>query len=127
MPQIRIHISKAVTDENKRNMVRAIREAIPAALHIDANIGQVMLYETDYRACHESRSQDFVFVEVTMYAGRSMELKQELADRILAHVQEYTGVDGKDINLVYYELSPDQYFGGTTHKYIDELKKQSAY
>jgi Domain of unknown function (DUF1904). len=123
MPQVKIHIADSMHNENKCKMVHAIRELISFALNIDNKIGQVMLYESEHRANHESRDKNFVFVEVTMYSGRSYELKQKLADLIISEIVKYTKVDVTDINLVYYELNFDNYFGGTTHKYIEDLKK----
>lgn len=122
MPQVKVHISNAISEENKIKLVHAIRKIIPMTLNIDNKIGQVMLYESEYREAHESRDKNFVFVEVTMYIGRNYELKQKLASLIISEITKYTKVDSKDINLVYYELNPDNYFGGTTHKYIEELK-----
>jgi 5-carboxymethyl-2-hydroxymuconate isomerase len=126
MPQVKIHISNSLHSENKRKMTFAIRELIPVVLNIDSKIGQVMLYESKYRASHPARDRNFVFVEVTMYSGRSHELKQKLADLIIAEIIRYTEGDVKDINLVYYEIPIDSYFGGTTHNYIENLKSFNA-
>lgn len=122
MPQVRFHISSFVEDESKKKLVEAVRKIIPIVLNIDENIGQVMLYESQYRAIHSCRDKNFVFIEITMYVGRSFELKEKLAEALIAEVEKYVKVDRSDINLVYYELPPENYFGGTTHKYINELK-----
>ncbi|MFT9495250.1 hypothetical protein [Anaerosolibacter sp.] len=78
MPQIKIHISSSLHNENKRKMTFAIRELIPVVLNIDSKIGQVLLYESKYRASHPTRDRNFVFIEITMYSGRSHELKKNL-------------------------------------------------
>ena len=123
MPQVRIHTASAIDEENKNMLTQAIRDLIPRVLNIDNKIGQVMLYESEYRAIHESRDRNFVFIEVALYVGRSHELKEKLAECIIAEVCKYTAVEKNDINLVYYEITPDNYFGGTSHKYIEDLKK----
>lgn len=123
MPQVKIHISSSISDENKNKMVNSIRKIIPTVLNIDEKIGQVMLYESKQRANHESRDKNFVFVEITMYVGRDYELKEKLAEMIIAEITELTGVDRTDINIVYYELKAENYFGGTSHKYIEDLKQ----
>ncbi|OGO78331.1 MAG: hypothetical protein A2Y23_04860 [Clostridiales bacterium GWB2_37_7] len=122
MPQVKIHIPSDIEDESKRKLVQVVRELIPTILNIDEKIGQVMLYESRHRATHLSRDNNFVFIEITMYIGRSFELKEKLADTLIAEVQKYTNVGRNDINLVYYELTPENYFGGTTHKYIEDLR-----
>ena len=123
MPQVKIHISNSIDYESKSKLVNKIREILPTVLNIDKKIGQVMLYETRYRSNHESRNKNFVFIEVTMYTGRNYALKQKLADTIISEISDFTGTNQKDINLIFYEINPDNYFGGTTHKYIDNLKQ----
>lgn len=111
MAQVKIHISSSVSSENKNKMVHAIREVIPNALNIDNRVGQVMLYESEYRSIHESRDENFVFVEITMHSGRSYKVKEKLSGLIIDEIIKYTNVDIEDINLVYYELNPSNYFG----------------
>ncbi|MCL4514303.1 MAG: DUF1904 family protein [Firmicutes bacterium] len=116
MPQVKIHVARALPEKSKRRLVEEVRELIPEVLGLDPRIGQVMLYESGFRANHATRDPNFVFVEVTMYSGRTGELKQKLAEAIISKITQYTGVDQSDINLVYYELSPDNYFGGISHR-----------
>jgi len=118
MPQVVIHASSAVSVENKKSLVPRIRESIPELLKIAENIGQVIFYETnaENRSAHKSRDQNFIFVETTMYPGRSQEMKENFMSRIMALLSEYTGVDTKDIHGVIYEIPPGNYFGGVSHK-----------
>lgn len=126
MPQVKLHVSGGLSSDDLTRLVQAIRESIPIALGIDDRMGQVMLYESAHRSSHASRDQRFVFVEVTMYSGRNQEFKQRLAEMILSEIEKHTGVGRADINLVYYELSPDAYFGGTSHRYIEELVRKPS-
>ncbi|MDS0525418.1 tautomerase family protein [Clostridium sp. SHJSY1] len=121
VPQIKIHISNVMSIESKNKIVQAVREIIPIALDLDEKIGQVMLYESEYRSIHESRDKNFVFVEVTMFSGRSNKFKEKLADLIISEIAKYVEVNIEDINLVYYEMNSSNYFWGTTKKYIEEL------
>ncbi len=119
MPQVKIHMAEGLAAEEKKMLVDDIRKVIPEVLKVPEYIGQVMLYETDKfsRSIHESRSKDFIFVEITLYAGRGRALKEELMRAIITILQHYTGVAGEDINCVMYELTRDNYCGGTSHGY----------
>ena len=125
MPQVVIHISSNANPDNKSLLVNEMRRALVEILEISENVGQVILYEAPVqnRAAHESRDINFVFVETTMYPGRSHEMKGKLMSRFIYLVNKYTGVDEKDIILVIREVSPDNYFGGTSHKYIEDITK----
>ncbi|HAZ22807.1 MAG TPA: hypothetical protein DCY84_10655 [Firmicutes bacterium] len=124
MPQVIIHLGTSIDNDGKDRLAKSIRELIPSVLGIDEKIGQVLLYESSHRATHTTRDANFVFVQVNMYTGRSLELKAKLAAAIIAEIHKYTMVDCNDINLGFYELTPDNYFGGISHKYIEELRSK---
>ncbi|MDP2891972.1 MAG: tautomerase family protein [Bacillota bacterium] len=114
MPQMKVHLSKSMSSADKLDMVKTLRGLMPQIMGIDEKLGQAMLYEADFRANHESKDKNFVFIEITLYKGRSYEIKKKLADAILDVVSRYTGVDKADINIVYYEMDPHEaYFGGS--------------
>jgi phenylpyruvate tautomerase PptA (4-oxalocrotonate tautomerase family) len=60
-----------------------------------------------------------------MYPGRTKEIKLNFLENLILLVNRYTGVDAGDINCVIHEILPENYFGGVSHKYIEELKKTS--
>jgi len=113
MPQVKIHMSQA-TKTNEHMLVEEIRSALPEVLGIKENIGQVILYKTpaEFRSAHGSRDQNFVFVEITMYPGRTQEMKQSLCDRLSALIHKHTQVDPSDIICCIIEVPPENYFGG---------------
>ena len=125
MPQVIIHASSSISFEDKAQLVQSIRESIPQLLSVPEHIGQVMLYEIpeDNRSTHPSRDKRFVFVEVIMYPGRTKEMKLNFMQNLVFLINRYTGIDTGDINCVIHETPPENYFGGVSHKYIEELKK----
>ena len=126
MPQVILHVPSSIGKESKTNLVAEIRKVITEVLEISENIGQVVLYETpiEYRRIHESRDANFVIVETMMYPVRTPELKARLMESFVSLVNKYTGVDEKDINCLIHEIPPENYFGGTTHKYIEDLNSK---
>ena len=127
MPQVIIHACSSIRSEDKAQLVRSIRESIPQLLNVAEHIGQVMLYETpeENRNTHSTRDRRFIFVEVIMYPGRTTEMKFNFLENLILLVNRYTGVDAGDINCVIHEILPENYFGGVSHRYIEELKKTS--
>jgi phenylpyruvate tautomerase PptA (4-oxalocrotonate tautomerase family) len=127
MPQVIIHACSSISSEDKAQLVRSIRESIPQLLNVAEHIGQVMLYETpeENRSTHSTRDRRFIFVEVIMYPGRTKEMKLNFLENLILLINRYTGVDAGDINCVIHEIPPENYFGGVSHKYIEELKKTS--
>jgi len=123
MPLIKLHMSADIHISDPKLLITEIREAIVQVLGIPENIGQVILYDTprDYRCIHEGRNIDFVFVEIIMYPGRSTQIKKALMERITALVQKHTGVERPDINCFINEISADNWFSGTSHRYIEGL------
>ncbi|MDI7262112.1 MAG: tautomerase family protein, partial [Thermodesulfobacteriota bacterium] len=124
MPQVIIHASSSIRPEDKAQLVRSIRESIPQLLNVAEHIGQVMLYEIpeENRSTHSTRNRRFIFVEVSMYPGRTAEMKLNFLQNLVLLINRYTGVDAEDINCVIHEIPPENYYGGVSHKYIEELK-----
>jgi len=123
MPQVKIHMSQE-TKTNELLLAREIREVLVKVLGIKDNIGQVMIYKTpiEFRSTHESRDINFVFVEITMYPGRSREIKKILLEQICLLIKKHTNVDLSDINCCIMEIAPENYYGGVSHNYKEELK-----
>ena len=125
MPQVIIHASSSIRSEDKTQLVRRIRESIPQLLNVPEHIGQVMLYEIpeENRSTHSTRNQRFIFVEVSMYPGRTAEMKLRFLQNLVSLINRYAGVDAKDINCVIHEIPPENYYGGVSHKYTEDFKK----
>jgi phenylpyruvate tautomerase PptA (4-oxalocrotonate tautomerase family) len=86
-------------------------------LNIDEQIGQVILYEAlpQLRNAHESKSSDFVYVEITMCPGLSSEVKIMLMQKLCSLVSKYVEIEIKDINCCIIEVPPENWYGGTTY------------
>ncbi len=114
MPTVKIHVSSTILPFQKPILVKEVRKAMVELLNIDEIIGQVILYEAlpQLRSVHESRSSSFVYVEITMYPGRSSEVKKVLMQRICSLVSKYVEIDIKDVNCCIIEVSPENWYEG---------------
>ena len=79
MPQVIIHASPSISLEDKKELLKKIKDSIPSLLSVPETIGQVVLYTTseDNRCTHPSRDNAFIIVEVMMYPGRTKKVKQD--------------------------------------------------
>ncbi len=127
MPQVKIHSPRVEENTKKELLLEEIRETIVKTLAVDEKVGQVLLCETEpgNRKTHEDRDGRFVFIEITMYAGRKKEMKQRLMGSMVEIVKKHLGVDTNDIICCIYEVEPENYFGEIRHPYIDEIEKKN--
>jgi phenylpyruvate tautomerase PptA (4-oxalocrotonate tautomerase family) len=102
----RIEIHEGLTSTEKRAMVEAVRAALSEALRAPAEDPSVRLVEyppDQYLLPYPDRhSERFTLVEVTMFAGRSMDAKRRLYDTIVERLAT-TGVAPEDVLIVLHE------------------------
>ncbi len=113
MPLVKLHVSSR--NVFRRGMlVKEVRLALVETLGIKPDHGHVILYESDifFRATHESRSRDFVFVEILMFSGRTDEMKENLFKRLNGIIHERTGVPERDILFVIVESERNNWAAG---------------
>jgi len=127
MPQVIIHHSTIIEDQIKSILVEKIRNTLVEVLEISENIGQVIMYEssTKQRSIHKNRDINFVIIEVIMYVGRDKEMKEKLMNSLVSLINKHTGINSEDIICYINEITPENYYGGTSDKYIDDITKYS--
>lgn len=52
-------------------------------------------------------------------------MKEKLMQTYIQIIHKYTGVNEKDIICIINEIPSENYYGGTTHKYIEEITNNS--
>jgi phenylpyruvate tautomerase PptA (4-oxalocrotonate tautomerase family) len=119
MPLIKIHICSSEAPANKALLVKSLRDIMIDKLQIDKKIGQVILYETQpqHRAIHADRSNNFVFLEVLLYPGRTPDMKQAFMNELVAAVHKILKLDMNDINCSLIEVPENNWYGSMNHTY----------
>ena len=119
MPQVIIHMSTVIEEGPKAALLKKVRETITHVLKLEPVIGQVVLYESPlmHRCVYEGRDPNFVFIEVFMYPGRSLQVKQEMMERFILLINRYTGVERDNIHALIHEIPQENYFGGMMHQH----------
>ena len=125
MPFVKIHVSLSTQPDIFALLVQDVRVALVDVLEIEDTIGQVMVYQTPVvcRSTHSSRDINFVFIEITMYPGRNAQMKKKLMERVNFLVHSHLGVEQKDINCCIIEVPAENWSGGVSHKYREELSE----
>ncbi len=114
MALARIEILEGRSAEEKRELLDAVNEALIAALKVPRGDPTLRIVEHD-RACLQlptvpHRVGDrYTLIEITMFAGRSIEAKRELYTQIVRRLGEL-GVPHTDITIVLLE-SPRENWG----------------
>jgi phenylpyruvate tautomerase PptA (4-oxalocrotonate tautomerase family) len=106
MALARIEILEGRTPEIKRAMVEAVRGALSEALQAPAEDPCVRLAEYphgEFALPYPDRhSERFTLIEVTMFAGRSLETKRRLYDALVRALGEFE-IDPHDVLIVLHE------------------------
>lgn len=114
MPTVKIHIASTILPFQKPILVKEVRKSMMELLNINEQFGQVILYEAlpQLRSTNESGSCNFVYVEITMYPGLSIEVKQALLQKISSLISKYVEIEIKDINCCIIEVPPENWYEG---------------
>jgi phenylpyruvate tautomerase PptA (4-oxalocrotonate tautomerase family) len=124
MALARIEVLEGRGDAEKRGMVQAVRAALSEALRAPAEDPFVRLAEYSRDAFslpHPDRHSDaYTLVEVTMFAGRSMEAKRRLYAAIVRGLAEFD-VPPDDVLIVIHEPPMENWGvdGGTPASEVD--------
>jgi phenylpyruvate tautomerase PptA (4-oxalocrotonate tautomerase family) len=106
MALARIDILEGRTPEEKRALVDAVRAALSEALQTPGDDPIVRLAEyprEQFSLPYPDRYSDrYTLVEVTMFAGRSMDTKRRLYDAIVRRLATL-GVPSSDVLIVLHE------------------------
>jgi len=106
MALARIEILEGRTPEQQRGMVDAVRAALSEALQAPAGDPAVRLTEYPRERFSlpypDRHSEHYALVEVTMFAGRSLETKRRLYDAIVRGLGAFD-VPPEDVLIVLHE------------------------
>jgi phenylpyruvate tautomerase PptA (4-oxalocrotonate tautomerase family) len=124
MALARIEILEGRTGEEKRGMVDAVRAALSEALQSPDDDPAVRLaeYSREQFSVHypERHSDHYTLVEITMFAGRSMDAKRRLYDAVVQRLAIFE-VPANDVLIVLHEQTLENWGvdGGTPASDVD--------
>jgi phenylpyruvate tautomerase PptA (4-oxalocrotonate tautomerase family) len=124
MALARIEILAGRTAEERANMVEAVRAALSEALQApddDPSVRLVAYPREEFSLPYPDRHSDrYTLIEITMFAGRSMDTKRRLYDAIVRRLARFE-VPGDDVVIVLHEPAMENWAvnGGTPANEVD--------
>ncbi len=120
MPLVKIHLRRGKPAEYKRSIADAVHEALVAQANVPSDDRFQLLLEYDDASVivHPtyggvSRGADVVIIEITLNAGRSIEVKKKLYADIAARLERDADVRLDDVVINLVEVTKENWsFGG---------------
>jgi len=120
MPLVKIFLRKGKTPEYVRSVADAVHEALVAQANVPADDRFHIIQELDEDTLiahpsygNVSRSKDLVIIEITLNAGRTVEIKKNLYADIAKRLQDAADVRPDDVMISLVEVTKENWsFGG---------------
>jgi phenylpyruvate tautomerase PptA (4-oxalocrotonate tautomerase family) len=130
MPLVRIDLLKGKTEEYRAQVGEIVYRAMLDALNVPkddrfqiitehARTG--LSYDRDYLGIH--RSDDCVFLQITLNGGRSVETKQRFYKAVVDGLEEELKVRREDVFINLVEVNKEDWsFGNGEAQYVPQTK-----
>jgi phenylpyruvate tautomerase PptA (4-oxalocrotonate tautomerase family) len=119
MPLVKIHLRKGKTPEYIRAVADGVHEALVAHANVPADdrFQLICEYAADDIIAHPSyagvtRTEELIIIEITLNAGRTLEIKKELYAGIARRLQEDPGVRTDDVMVNLIEVAKENWSFG---------------
>lgn len=120
MPFVKVYLRRGKSPEYLRSVGDAIHEALVATANVpqDDRFQVIQQLEPDLLIAHPSyggvnRSSDLVIVEITLNAGRTVDVKKALYADIASRLQKTVDVRPDDVLVSLVEVTKENWsFGG---------------
>lgn len=111
MPLVKIGTRKSWSAPQKKEIMEAVHSAMREGLKIPVNDRNIRFHEyhpDDFQVSPD-KTEDYVLVEVSMFAGHSLQAKKELYQRMVANLGK-VGIFASDVLIVLHEV-PLEHWG----------------
>lgn len=111
MPLVKIEMKKGHSVEYKKTYLQAVHDALKLALGIpkDDRFQRLHEVEPDMFEVNNQKSDQFAIIELTLFPGRSKEIKKKVIETITMLLGERLGIVAADIFIVIHEPSFDNW------------------
>lgn len=110
MPLVKIETRKSWSSSQKKEIMEAIHTAMRDALKIPANDRNIRFNEYHHEDFQvpPGKTENYTLVEITMFAGRSLQAKKELYQGIVTNLGKIK-ISAGDVFIVLYEVPLDNW------------------
>ncbi len=119
MPLVKIHLRRGKSDEYRRSVADAVHEALVTQANVPVDDRFQIIFEHDGGAviAHASyggvsRSDDLILIEITLNAGRSVEVKKNLYADITARLGRDADIRPDDVVINLVEVTKENWSFG---------------
>jgi phenylpyruvate tautomerase PptA (4-oxalocrotonate tautomerase family) len=111
MAQVKIYGNRQRLDPNKQVLSDAIHASVVDALNypVEKRFHRFMLLDEDDFIYPPDRSQDYTILEISMFAGRSVEAKKKLIRLLYQHIGESCGIAANDLEITIFETPKENW------------------
>jgi phenylpyruvate tautomerase PptA (4-oxalocrotonate tautomerase family) len=134
MPLVRISVLKGRSAAQRRALGDAVHRALVETIDVPAlDRFQVitehergdLVYDPEFLGIH--RTDDLVFIQITLSRGRSLAQKRALYRRIAANLHESTGLRPEDVLVSLVEVGREDWsFGNGIASYAQEAGETAS-
>lgn len=102
MPLVNIHMRKGFSTDYKKKYLDAVHEGLLSALKIDDSdrFQRITEYEDNLFEVSLGKDQRFSIIEITMFPGRTNDMKKELISKITSNLVTSIGIRAEDVFII---------------------------
>lgn len=125
MPLVRISLMTGKPESHKRKISEAVHRALVETISIPAqdrfhviteHSGADFIYDPEYLNIH--RTNDLVIIQITLSAGRTLEVRKSLYQRIAELLSQEAGLRKEDVFINLVEVAKENWsFGNGEAQY----------
>ncbi len=122
MPFVRIELAAGKTHEFRRAVLDEVHAALVDAFRIPEDDRTQRLIELPRESFEfpAARRPDPILIEITCFAGRSLEAKRTLYRRLAERLQARPGIEPRNVCVVLKEVPRENWgFGGVASDQVD--------
>ena len=129
MPLVTISITESWSTEDQKLIADGIHEAIAGVGFPEKDRFQKIhrlskeqfIYDDRHPNLDESRTEQFVLIEITISFGRSIEFKKDLLTRIINNLKEKPGIAPHNIMVLFVETARENWaFASGVQYYVED-------
>jgi phenylpyruvate tautomerase PptA (4-oxalocrotonate tautomerase family) len=99
-----VEIAKGRSKKEKKTLLDIVHRSLVTALKIPENDRNQRLAEYGYFEIPEGKTKKFTVVEITLFAGRSMDAKRILYSLIAESFKKELGIGDNDLMIVLHDV-----------------------
>ncbi len=111
MGQVKLYGLKDNFSTNKQAISNAIHEAVVniLAYPADKKFHRFIALNPDEFFFPDDRSQNYIIIEISMFAGREKETKSALINQLFRNINSQVGITPQDVEITLFETTKENW------------------